>query len=94
MSNQKLVEEAKLAFNLLYMPVAIAKNRLNGEDFIKVAIDIMKEAKRNKVSETDKEIIAKTLVSEFNSKLNPKMDDSMDKHLVNILTGNSTIQLY
>lgn len=94
MSNQKLIDDAKMAFKLLYMPVAIKNNRLNGQDFLKVAIEIMKEADRNRIPEADKEIIAKTLISEFNNKLNPKMDESMDKYLINILTGKSTISLY
>ena len=94
MSKQGLIDEARRAFNLLYVPVAIKNNRINREDFIKVAIEIMKEANRNRVSDEDKEIIAKTLLSEFNSKLNPKLDENTNEVLINILTGKSTISLY
>jgi len=91
MDRKKLIEETKLAFEILYMSVAMAKQRLNGEDFIKVGIDIMREAKRNNVFDTHKELIASTLVDEFDKKLNPKMDAEQRQSMIMVLTGKSIL---
>lgn len=91
MNKEKLVDEIKMSFELLYLPIAMANNRYNGEDFIKVGVDIMREAKRNNVFDEHKELIATTLVNEFDKKLNPKLNQEQKDGLMFILTGKSTL---
>jgi RecG-like helicase len=89
MNKNSLIQETKDAFEILYMPMAIMKQRLNGQDFLEVAIEIMREAKRNNVFEEHKYLIATTLVNEFNKKLNPKMTEEQKQAFIKVLTGNS-----
>lgn len=67
-------ENVKMLFQLAYHPVMYANQRLNGGDFLSVAIPLM-DALREK---TDDEAIlknaARIMVLEFNSMLSPKMD--------------------
>ena len=89
MNKNSLIQETKDAFEILYMPMAIMKQRLNGQDFLEVAIEIMREAKRNNVFEEHKYLIATTLVNEFNKKLNPRMTEEQKQAFIKVLTGNS-----
>ena len=73
------------------MPVAFAKQSYDGVDFIKVAVDIMREAKRNNVFNLYKELIASTLVNEFDKKQNPKLNPKQRQALMTILTGKSML---
>lgn len=87
----KIRTEAKASFELIYMSIAQSNNRLNGQDFIKFAISIMKEAKRNNASEEEKRLIVDTLIGEFNKLLNPKMDRNQIQTIENILLERSSI---
>lgn len=66
-------EEVKMLFDLAYKPVMYANQRLNGGDFISVAIPIV-DALRKQISDDSKlKKAAEIMVSEFNEMLNPKM---------------------
>lgn len=66
-------EEIKMLFQLAYYPVMYANNRLNGGDFLSVAIPLM-DALREQTTDDDKlKKAARIMVLEFNNLLNPKM---------------------
>jgi hypothetical protein len=90
MNKEKLVDEIKILFEIMYLPVAIANNRYSGEDFIKVGVDIMRESKRNNVFDEHKYLIANTLIDEFDEKITPKLNKEQKDNLAYILTGKST----
>lgn len=91
MDQENLVREIKMTFEALYMPVALSKQRYSGEDFMEVAIEIMREAKRNNVFDLHKELIASTLIDEFNNKLNPKLEEDQKQTFMKVLTGRSML---
>lgn len=66
-------EEVKMLFNMAYIPVMYANNRLNGGDFISVAIPLMDGLRKEITDEILLKKAAKILVLEFNNLLNPKM---------------------
>lgn len=75
-------EEIKMLFNMAYIPVMYANNRLNGGDFISVAIPLMDELREQISDETLIKKSAKILVLEFNNLLNPQMDVHQIEELI------------
>lgn len=67
-------EEIKMLFNMAYTPVMYANNRLNGGDFISVAIPLMDELRKQISDEVLLKKAAQILVLEFNDLLSPQMD--------------------
>lgn len=67
-------EEIKMLFNMAYTPVMYANNRLNGGDFIGVAIPLMDELRKQISDEVLLKKAAPILVLEFNNLLSPQMD--------------------
>lgn len=66
-------QDVKLLFELAYHPVMYANNRLNGGDFISVAIPIIDALRKQGYNETDLKKAARIMVMEFNNLLDPKM---------------------
>lgn len=78
-------EEVKMLFQLAYHPVMYANQRLNGGDFLSVAIPLM-DALREQTDDEDKlKKAAHIMVLEFNSLLNPKMDVHQIDDLINTI---------
>mgnify|MGYP003294207162 FL=1 len=75
-------EEIKMLFNMAYIPVMYANNRLNGGDFISVAIPLMDGLREQISDETLIKKSAKILVLEFNNLLNPQMDVHQIEELI------------
>lgn len=67
-------EEVKMLFQLAYYPVMQANQRLNGGDFLSVAIPLIDALKNQMNDEAKLKKAARIMVLEFNSMLNPKMD--------------------
>lgn len=81
-------QEIKVAFEMAYLPVAQLRQRLNGQDFIGVAVPIM-DCVRNQTSGGKKiREAAKTMVYSFNDLLNPKLPHDQLENMVNILVKN------
>lgn len=78
-------EEVKMVFQLMYLPVAQANQRLNGGDFISVAIPLMDELRRQNPNEVLLKKAARIMVMEFNNLLNPKMPVHQIDELVNLI---------
>ena len=68
-------EEVKMIFELAYLPVMHANQRLNGGDFLSVAIPIMDALRKEISNEAILRKAAKTMVLAFNEMLNPKMSE-------------------
>lgn len=66
-------EEVKLLFQMAYLPVAHANQRLNGGDFLSVAIPLMDELRKQNPNEVLLKRAARTIVLEFDNMLNPQM---------------------
>lgn len=74
-----------MLFQLAYHPVMYANHRLNGGDFLSVAIPLM-DALRGQIDDEAKlKKAARIMVLEFNSMLNPKMDVHQIDNLVNTI---------
>lgn len=67
-------QEIKMLFEMAYYPVMYANKRLNGGDFISVAIPVMDALRQQNNDEATLRKAAKIMVLEFNNLLNPKMD--------------------
>lgn len=78
-------EEVKMLFHMAYTPVMYANNRLNGGDFISVAIPLMDELKKEISSEASQKKAAKIMVLEFNNLLNPQMDVHQIDDLIKLI---------
>ncbi len=66
-------EEIKMLFQLAYLSVATANQRLNGGDFLSVAVPLMDELRKQNNNETFLRKAARIMVEEFNNLLNPKL---------------------
>ena len=78
-------EEVKMLFQMAYFPVMNANQRLNGGDFISVAIPLM-DALRHQINDEAKlKKAARIMVLEFNDMLNPKMDVHQIDDVINTI---------
>jgi hypothetical protein len=84
-------EEVKMIFELAYYPVMYANNRLNGGDFVSVAIPIMDALRQQLNDETKLKKAARILVLEFNNLLNPQMDVHQIDEMINTIYKPGTI---
>lgn len=78
-------EEVKMLFELAYYPVMYANQRLNGGDFLSVAIPLMDTLREQIDDETMLKKAARIMVLEFNSMLNPQMDVHQINDLINTI---------
>lgn len=65
--------EVKMAFELAYLPIVHKRQRLNGGDFLGVAIKLMDEFRKQVSDEKILKTAAETMVLTFNSMLDPQM---------------------
>ena len=84
-------EEIKIAFELAYLPVAHARNRLNGQDFIGVAVPIMDYVRSQTTDSAKIRKAAKTMVLVFNDMLNPKLPNEECENMVDLLCNNGEL---
>lgn len=78
-------EEVKILFQLAYHPVMYANQRLNGGDFLSVAIPLM-DAIREQIHDEDQlKKAARIIVLEFNGMLNPQMDVHQIEDVINMI---------
>lgn len=78
-------EEVKMLFQLAYDPVMYANQRLNGGDFLSVAIPLMDALREQIDDEAKLKKAARIMVLEFNSMLNPQMDVHQINDLINTI---------
>lgn len=78
-------EEVKMLFQLAYYPVMYANQRLNGGDFLSVAIPLMDTLREQIDDEAKLKKAARIMVLEFNSMLNPQMDVHQINDLINTI---------
>ncbi|WP_304317520.1 hypothetical protein [Phocaeicola plebeius] len=78
-------EEVKMLFQLAYYPVMYANQRLNGGDFLSVAIPLMDALREQIDDEAKLKKAARIMVLEFNSMLNPQMDVHQINDLINTI---------
>lgn len=82
------MDEIKVAFELAYLPVAQIRQRLNGEDFIGVAVPLLDYVRDQKSDSATIRKAARTMVSAFNDMLNPKLPDNECENMVELLCAN------
>lgn len=78
-------EEVILCFKLVYMPVVLANQRVNGGDFLSVAIPLMDELRRQSPDEVSLKKAARIIVLEFNRLLDSKLSSSEIDNLVGLI---------
>lgn len=84
-------KEIKMLFELAYYPVMYANQRLNGGDFLSVAIPLM-DALRQQINDENKlKRAARQLVLEFNNLLTPKMSVSQIDDTINMIYNPSDL---
>lgn len=79
------------AFRMAYLPVAQKRNRLNGEDFIGVAVPIMDSVRKQTSSPADIKKAARTMVLTFNDWLNPKLTIDQIEDWIDLLVENGPL---
>lgn len=79
------------AFRMAYLPVAQKRNRLNGEDFIGVAVPIMDYVRKQTSSPADIKKAARTMVLTFNDWLNPKLTIDQIEDWIDLLVENGPL---
>lgn len=84
-------QEIKTLFMMAYYPIMYANNRLNGGDFLSVAIPIMDDIKQRLSDEKDIKNAARIIVLEFNNLLNPKMSVQQIDELVQTILNPGPI---
>lgn len=86
------MDEIKIAFELAYIPIAQMRQRLNGQDFLGVAVPLL-DSVREQIGD-DEDIIrkaAQTMVSSFNEMLNPKLSLQNQEEMVDLLVNNGSL---
>jgi hypothetical protein len=82
-------DEVKLLFQATYLPIAHARNRYIGSDFLEVAVKLLDEIRKKTNSSEVIKASARTMVYCFNDLLDPKMPDTDCNGMVNLLVNNS-----
>lgn len=67
-------EEIKLLFDLAYTPIMLTNKRVNGGDFLSIAVPIMDALRSKGCDEIFLKKSARILVTEFNNLLSPQLD--------------------
>jgi len=82
-------DAVKLLFEMAYLPVAQTKNRYNGGDFLKVAVELLDDIRKNTNSTNEIKDAATTMVYCFNDLLNPKLTAQECDGMINLLVENN-----
>ena len=89
-------QEVEMAFELAYTPVTLVKRRLNGQDFLEVAVPLLDQI-RDQFGDNSQEveIAARTMVYAFNDKLNPKLaKDDLDSMIRLLVNNGPLVQMF
>lgn len=78
-------EEIKTLFQMAYFPIMHANQRLNGGDFLSVAIPLIDAIRARTNDEVKVKKAARIIVLEFNNMLNPKMDVQQIDEIINTI---------
>ena len=84
-------EEVKSLFKLAYYPIMYANQRLNGGDFLSVAIPLMDAMKERTSDEIVLKKAARIIVLEFNDLLSPKMSVQEIDNLIQLVYKPGTM---
>ena len=74
-------DELKMLFQMAYVPVSQVMQRLNGKDFIGVAVPLMDSIRKETSDPRRIKEAAQVFVYSFNDMLNPKLTASWEKGL-------------
>jgi len=81
-------DELKMLFQMAYVPVSQVMQRLNGKDFIGVAVPLMDSIRKETSDPRRIKEAAQVFVYSFNDMLNPKLSYSDMNDMVSLLINN------
>ena len=81
-------EELKMLFEMAYVPVAQVMQRLNGKDFIGVAVPLLDSIRKETSDPRRIKEAAQMFVYCFNDMLNPKLPFEQLNDMVTLLVNN------
>lgn len=84
-------DELKMLFELSYMPVAQVMQRLNGKDFIGVAVPLLDSIRKQTSDPNRIKDAAQMFVYCFNEMLDPKLSYTEMNDMVKLLVNNGPL---
>lgn len=84
-------EELKMLFQMSYVPVAKVMQRLNGKDFIGVAVPLLDSIRKQTSDPNRIKDAAQMFVYCFNEMLDPKLSFSDMNDMVSLLVNNGPL---